>query len=223
MIMSRITLRRSLSALREVSNTALANPYYHHRLIWKLFSRSPQQPRDFLFRIDHHANWLQYYVVSEHPPDAAGNSWEVVTKSYTPALKESMRLRFLLTANPVTTTTDDNGRRHRNDVVRHALRRHRDKKRAALRSDLTTNEGHAWLKRKGEKNGFSFTRDEVVVSGYRQLRFQKTRNAGTVQISTLDFRGTLLVRSPERFLRMLFTGLGPAKAFGCGLMLVKPA
>jgi CRISPR system Cascade subunit CasE len=44
-----------------------------------------------------------------------------------------------------------------------------------------------------------------------------------VRLSTLDFDGLLTVADPGRFGELLFSGLGPAKGFGCGLMLIKGA
>ncbi len=42
-----------------------------------------------------------------------------------------------------------------------------------------------------------------------------------IRFSTLDFEGILTVENTNEFTRMLFAGIGPAKAFGCGLMLVR--
>lgn len=222
MVMSRIRLRRSLSALSRLSSTALANPYYHHQLIWGLFSRSPDQSRNFLFRIDDCDRWVQYYTVSERRPDPDDELWEINVKPYEPKITKGMHLRFSLTANPVVATIDANKRRHRHDVVMHALKREEaDQGRGGLRPALINNEGQKWLKRKGRASGFSFQADDVVVSGYRQQRFRKEGGGRLVQLSTLDFSGILTVEDPELFTTMLFHGLGPAKAFGCGLMLVK--
>ncbi|EKE71709.1 type I-E CRISPR-associated protein Cas6/Cse3/CasE [Gallaecimonas xiamenensis] len=43
------------------------------------------------------------------------------------------------------------------------------------------------------------------------------------QFRSVDMQGELVVNEPERFLEMLIKGIGPAKGFGCGLMLVKTA
>jgi CRISPR system Cascade subunit CasE len=37
----------------------------------------------------------------------------------------------------------------------------------------------------------------------------------------VDFEGTIEITDPGIFVEALFTGIGPAKAFGCGLMLVR--
>jgi|GEM_PF-80838 len=81
-----------------------------------------------------------------------------------------------------------------------------------------------WLSRKGESCGFTLAHD---VSG--RLKFQaegyqwhalpkKGKMAG---FSSVDFEGELEVTDTSLFSKALFTGIGPAKGFGCGLMLVR--
>ncbi|MGY6275374.1 type I-E CRISPR-associated protein Cas6/Cse3/CasE [Methylomonas sp. MgM2] len=41
--------------------------------------------------------------------------------------------------------------------------------------------------------------------------------------SSVDFCGELQITDPEKFRQTLFNGLGRAKAFGCGLLMVKRA
>jgi CRISPR system Cascade subunit CasE len=57
------------------------------------------------------------------------------------------------------------------------------------------------------------------VDGYRTWR-QHFGSKG-IELATVDFEGTLEVADPARFLDALVRGVGPAKAFGCGLMLVR--
>jgi CRISPR system Cascade subunit CasE len=40
-------------------------------------------------------------------------------------------------------------------------------------------------------------------------------------MSTLEFNGVLRVVNVEQFLETLHRGIGPAKAFGCGLLPVR--
>lgn len=93
-----------------------------------------------------------------------------------------------------------------------------------------------WLVNMSDTAGFSLeTVDGIVgayASGYGQHVFSK--NAGNrVRFSTVDLSGLLTITDPETFLVQNFTrrdtqgryiaGLGHAKSFGCGLMLVRPA
>lgn len=88
----------------------------------------------------------------------------------------------------------------------------------------------SWLRDKGTRNGFELV-DEESMNGRVRLQFQaegyrwhamprKGRNAG---FSSVDFDGSLRVVNPSLFKDMLFNGIGPAKAFGCGLMMVRRA
>jgi CRISPR system Cascade subunit CasE len=91
---------------------------------------------------------------------------------------------------------------------------------------LIQNAGMAWLKAKEKEFGF-FVEDEEInpivrVDGYRQHRLFRGRGQKPMTFNTLDFNGTLTVTEPEIFVtKCLFNGIGPAKAFGCGLMLVR--
>lgn len=43
-----------------------------------------------------------------------------------------------------------------------------------------------------------------------------------IQFSSLDYEGALEIKDPEVFLEQMLKGFGKQKAFGCGLMLVRP-
>jgi CRISPR system Cascade subunit CasE len=88
-------------------------------------------------------------------------------------------------------------------------------------AEIVQNVGFEWLARKGEQYGFSVDEHEVRADGYRQERFYKAKGKHHVNISTVDFTGLLTVTDPERFQNALYRGIGPAKSFGCGLMLVR--
>jgi len=55
------------------------------------------------------------------------------------------------------------------------------------------------------------------VDGYAQHRGKR----GQISISTVDFAGQLTVTDPVALKQALFDGIGHAKAFGCGLLLVR--
>jgi len=82
-----------------------------------------------------------------------------------------------------------------------------------------------WLLDRGKAYGFTVVRDDkrdllkFQAEGYRWHALpKKGRTAG---FSSVDFQGELEVTNPGLFVEMLFNGIGPAKAFGCGLMLVR--
>lgn len=44
-----------------------------------------------------------------------------------------------------------------------------------------------------------------------------------MRLATLEFSGVLAIRNPDLLLDVVRKGVGPAKGFGCGLLLLKPA
>ena len=72
-----------------------------------------------------------------------------------------------------------------------------------------------WLQVRAVAHGFKV--ENVSVDAYQQ----NIAGAREIRFSTVNFSGELLVTDPERFQRVLFSGLGHAKAFGCGLLLVR--
>ncbi len=74
-----------------------------------------------------------------------------------------------------------------------------------------------WLRSRGLRHGFEI--GAVQCTGYRWHALpEKHRQAG---FSSVDYDGVLTVTDPALFLQTLAAGLGPSKAFGCGLLLVR--
>ena len=60
--------------------------------------------------------------------------------------------------------------------------------------------------------------DSLVVEAYEQHDERADR---TLQFTTVDFSGQLTVTDPLAFVAALGAGIGHAKAFGCGLLLIR--
>lgn len=80
-----------------------------------------------------------------------------------------------------------------------------------------------WLERRGAVAGFDLDTESVAMHAYRQHSMTKGKGEKPLKFSSLDYQGVLTVRDPEAFWHGLKQGLGRAKAFGCGLMLIKRA
>jgi CRISPR system Cascade subunit CasE len=123
-------------------------------------------------------------------------------------LREGMTLVFRLRANParkIDTKTGPDGKR-------------RNGRRVELRGDA---ERIAWLQRQGERCGFAIpTRDGVpgvrVVEEPRLRAARGAKPAATVVPALFD--GTLRITDAEKFRQAVVHGIGPAKAYGCGLL-----
>lgn len=82
--------------------------------------------------------------------------------------------------------------------------------------------GLDWISSKSMEYGFSVVKSATRADGYQQHRFFKKKGSKPVSYSSLEFDGLLTVTEPEIFIeKCLFNGIGPAKGFGCGLMLVR--
>ena len=77
----------------------------------------------------------------------------------------------------------------------------------------------AWLQARSERLGAAVDPASLRVDGYEQHRGK----GGALRITTVDFSGHLRVGDAAALRQALFAGVGHAKAFGCGLLLVRPA
>ena len=197
------------------------SPYRLHQAVWDLFADDPDRRRDFLYRLDREGGRPRVFSLSERQPRATEGLWRVESQEFRPVLQAGERLRFSLRANPVVTR---NGKRH--DVVMEAKRLlgERGVPKAAwpAQAELAQEAGAVWLTGRAHKHGFAVEPGSVRVDGYEIHQFSKA-GGGDVRFATCDFEGLLTVTDVETFLAALRNGIGPAKGFGCGLMLVRRA
>lgn len=180
----------------------LADPYEMHRTLVRAFVREAEQiPPRILWRAEPGSPWSAPVVLVQ--AEEAGD-WSVLAalptylkvNAETLTLQPEMwlhaggRFRFRLFANPTVT---------------------RDGKRLGLTSEEAQ---LAWLRRQGERLGFAV--EAALVSGSELLQGRK----GDTRISLLKacFEGRLQVQEPAALMQALRSGIGPGKAFGCGLL-----
>ena len=197
------------------------NPYILHQSIWKLFGDHADRKRDFLYRLEQNKSRPMIYAVSAREPSGTRDLWRVETKGYEPKINPGARLAFMLRANPIRAKRDEENKQHRHDVVMEAKTRQKEQGEKKLIPQIIQEEGLNWLSSRAEKCGFIVKPEDVRADGYQQHRFVKGKGGKQVSLSTLEFNGALTVADPKLFLETLYEGIGPAKGFGCGLMLVR--
>lgn len=199
---------------------ALADPYRAHQEIWSLFSSSPDQARDFLYRLDFRGNRPQALVLAPRQPNPSP-LWRSQSKPFSPQLENGDVLRFSLRANPVVTR---DGKRH--DVVMDAKKQMgwKDMDRMARPSEARVAQDACvpWLERRAGKHGFELLSGSVCVEAYTLYDFRKG-SGRRIRLAGCDLMGLLRVTDRDPFERILRTGIGSAKGFGFGLMLVARA
>lgn len=223
LFLSRIRLKReaAVASLAQLLVPAEAGEQTAaaHRLVWALFSDGPDRRRDFLWRQDRPGEFL---ALSDRPPNPLHDIFQIDSKPFEPALSVGDRLAFRLHANPVISEPRPGEKRgKRQDVVMHALYATPRGERAEARLETAIAAGRAWLARQGVANGF-VPMGEVGVDGYETCVIPR-RDLVPIRHGVMDLEGVLTVTDPERFLSALARGFGSAKAFGCGLMLIRRA
>ena len=201
MHLTRLTLDpRSAQARRD-----LGDAYDMHRTLARAFVADAQSPpARFLWRLEAGSNaWATPLVLVQ---SAAAADWSALqalanylqrpVESKRLALEEwvegGARYRFRLQANPTVT---------------------RQGKRYGLVGET---EQLAWLGRQGERHGFSVEAALVTASDVLSSR----KGAGQISVQRVCFEGVLRVQNLQAFSRALTAGIGPAKAFGCGLLSI---
>lgn len=219
--LSRLTLDRAAPAAALAPLLDPEDPHRaadaHHRLVWTLFADGPDRTRDFLWR----ANGAgRFYALSRRPPHASPLFEPPETKPFEPALSSGDHLAFMLRANA---TKDRAGasKDRRVDVVMDGLHGLPKGGRAERRDAVARAAGCDWLARQGAAKGFEPIRTEV--EGYDTLEIARGRGRRGARFGILDMKGTIRVTDPDAFLAALATGFGRAKAWGCGLMLIRRA
>lgn len=245
--LSRVRLRRNVpaAALRAVlapEGTA-ERAATAHRLVWTLFADAPERERDFLWR---EGDPGAFYCLSSRPPEDHHGLFDIdLPKPFAPVLSAGDRLGFALRVNATVArggrpASDGRAsvRGKRSDVVMDALYQGRggETSRAQLRQQSLVPVAYEWLSRQGAKHGFALPplppprraddADDVddsvfQVRGYRVLSIDRGRGAKPLRVGVLDLEGVLEVRDPALFSNAVRQGFGRAKAFGCGLMLLR--
>lgn len=208
-----------------------------HRLLWTLMPESMQHASSASTKAEQKAAFLwrsapdlqgasSWYVLGPRPREESA-FFEVETKPWALALATGDRLAFDINVNATVNRMVDpaKGRdgRQRADVVMdaiHAAERSASSTppRALLRKTLAGEALKTWWGMQGERNGFNTASLNVVNYSAVQLEGRRSARFGISHIT-----GLLEVTDPEAFTRRVAKGFGRAKAFGCGLLLLRRA
>jgi len=237
MYLSHVSLTPSAISKRGTQAAFARGAYGHHQLLCRLFDGARRG--SFLFRHLDEDDGLHFLTLSASSPHPANSEdWVVSSKPFHPILHEGQRLVFSVRINPTVSRSPGRSgapgsspaRGKRRDLIFEAVR---DFRRSGSgtpdRRVIAQSCGERWLGERLAKAGFLMdcanpSQGEsgvaLACTRYRQHRVRKGDREITV--STLDCQGIGTVTEPEVFLSMLLRGLGPAKSFGCGLVLIKP-
>jgi CRISPR system Cascade subunit CasE len=187
----------------------LRDAYDWHQLVWECFPHRDGQTRDFLTRLDARPEGFHLLIVSPHEPTrpdwCPAENWR--SRSIPENYFGRKRYAFQLRANPTKKVT--------------ALNPDGSPKKNSRRVPLRTREELlTWLQRKADQGGFRVDSKSVRTIPEGTERFSKPGARGTH--TTVEFRGVLEVTSPTAFHVAFTRGIGSAKAFGFGLLVIAP-
>ena len=208
-------LTRALISPQTIASRGIRDTYTWHQLVWQAFPGRDGEVRDFLTRLDDKQGGAQVLIVSPREPVrpswvGADDVWE--TKAIPQTYFIARHYRFQLRANVTKKLVklDENGKMRSTG------------KRVALtkREDILK-----WLHRKGEQGGFVIPDDDAIELSTDIQKFSKKPRQGDSKLGThgvVDFTGVLEVADPPQFHATFSKGMGSAKAFGFGLLVLAP-
>lgn len=208
-----------------------------HKLVWTAMPEdvreaanreraSGQSRSSFLWRADRRRG--EFFVLGPKPRDEAA-FFTVESKPFEPEFAPGDRLAFDLRVNATVDRKireDEAGKavRQRCDVAMDLIARQekaegrttrpREKTPSAVAEEAT----REWLQARASASGFELS--SIMLEGYRAERFRRSGKSFAT-LGIFDLKGTLVVTDPSVFIERLGNGFGRAKAFGCGLMLVR--
>lgn len=222
MILSRLTLTPQALRSGNVRSALRYGAYGHHQLLMAAYGDTGAR---LLFRQegDTPDGLLRFLVLAPAEPQDAGiEHFQAEHKAFAPQLQQGDRLAFSIRVNPVAARREAGARRgKRRDVVYEALLAERKKgnHEEDYRPHLAQREGCSWLQPRLEHAGLTIEADSLRCDGYQR---RQTNRKGIV-FSTLDCAGIGTVTNPESMINAIAAGIGPAKGFGCGLLLIRRA
>lgn len=189
-----------------ISGAACHNPYEIHRALWKLFPEDAEAERDFLFRVGQSdRNKAEVLLQSLRKPEQYIETARILgCKEYPLTLHEGRQLRFFLVANPIKMINDEGGRKNISGESK--------KCRVPL---VKEDDQRAWIERKFQEVA---QLENLVIDPVFPLRFRKSKENRTGKIQQVSYQGVLSIQDPVGMMSLIRTGIGPAKAFGCGLL-----
>lgn len=205
-------LSRTFIDKRLALDRRLTDGYAWHRALWLAFPDRPDANRDFLFRIDDQQDCYRALLLSQcHPTSLPWCQWE--TKDIREAFLRHSSYAFQLRANP---TVKRSSRQPDGTLPRQGRRT----------GILGEPELGAWLLRKATRGGFAIDMDELVVGPAIREHFVRPPGVGAGSRRgthvRVDYQGHLTVTAPDLFAQTFHRGIGSAKAFGFGMLMLEP-
>jgi CRISPR system Cascade subunit CasE len=222
MYLSKLSLLQSTHSARELAKLGANGVYAAHQMLWQLFTN--ENERNFLFREEIGPSGLPiFFVLSKTQPLCNQTLFDVQTKPFQPQLSVGQRLAYKLRVNPTVCMKNDAGGSKRHDVLMHAKYQVKEDERQnkGVLKAVMDEAAHKWISEPQRLKRWGIQLDVLPeIEAYTQHRSQK-KSGNQIRFSSVDVEGMLTVKDPTVFVEQYVSGFGRAKAFGCGLMLIR--
>ena len=193
--------------------------YASHQAVWKLFAGQMDR-RDFLFHPFRSDQAYGFYILS-HVPPSQPDGWSVQTKDYAPEFSNGQRLMFRLRLNAVVSRSEAPGQRGtRHSIFTDARKNNKDSTDSPeeFRKAVVAE----WLGQREDRLGFRTGSENLIVGPDERIETRKKSGSAPIVFHAAEVSGLLIVLEANTFLTTVLNGVGRAKSFGCGLMLLRP-
>lgn len=208
----RLTLSRGVLRLRRARG--FSSDYMIHQLVADWFG--DRDNRGYLYRVTARApGEAHVLVLSQDPPVTRrperpwGSTQRIESKPFAPDLAPGQNLDFEITINATRVVTHRNGRKARTDVWDAVFESDRNDPR-------TPHEVYGdYLARKLAGTA------EVLharITARGQIRARRADRKDPITFIATNVIGTIQVIDPASLMRLMASGIGRSKAFGCGLL-----
>lgn len=191
--------------------------YGWHKRLWDCFPGAPEQKRDFLTRIDPLEGAFRLWVLSPSKP--VRPAWcpedDFQLKEVSASFLSHRYYAFDLRANPTKAKVQ---RGSNGETLRRTDGKRLHGKRIPFVEETDL---RAWLDRQGVNNGFLISDAKPLEIGPIQKTYF-TRQGRTGCHYAVQFRGILEATDHVKLAAAYQGGLGDARGFGFGLLLLAP-
>lgn len=203
MVLAKIEMSLSEPSVR----AALRDAQKMHRLAAGLY-QLPRQEAELVYRVQLQGQKVNLYLYAGQPIDRSRLlpgmrlAGERELSDWLVSMREGQLWGFDLLTMPFRKVADGESANSRRRVLR------------------TPEERLAWLNRKAEQNGFAIL-EARESAGEKESAVHPLEKGGRLYLDSYRYSGTLQIKDLERFKRALRNGIGPGKAYGLGMLLLK--
>ena len=202
-----ILTKIEMSLSEPVVRAALRDAQRMHRLVSGLY-QTPREDAQLLYRVRTQGTKVSLYLYADRPvernklPSGMLLAGERDLTDWLDSMETNSIRGFELLTMPFKKMPEGEGKNSRRRVLR------------------TREERLAWLARKAEQNGFSLL-DAQEYPGEKLCASHPAERGGRLFLDSYRYSGVLRITDPALFRNAVKNGIGPGKAYGLGMLLLR--